>query len=287
MTPSGPTAPTPGPVWMKKTWGLSKTRSRRARSRAWAARTTGRTACCSAPRSRPTHVDEVRDKFILGAAYSGLKFGYLWSLGSGLRGGDARGYGKSSLLQHTVESDQRRLRAQFLARGAASTKKTPTRSTLCAVLAAFDMATRRSLARGVLRGHLVRVPLQRRRAPDAGRGPTVASASGSTRTTSSALRRGRARHLRRHRRSDDRTAQSASSSRCCAQGDERAIRSAHQRRSARRKARVGAANYFSTLLLFAKTAGIRHVTPRLRPARGLRRHHHGQAEARPGDRALP
>ena len=32
----------------------------------------------------------------------GLKFGYLWSLGTGLNG-DARGFGKSSLMQYMVE----------------------------------------------------------------------------------------------------------------------------------------------------------------------------------------
>ena len=50
----------------------------------------------------PGQVAEAAEKFVLGAAYSGLRFGYLWSLGVGLEG-DARGFGKSSLMQYLVE----------------------------------------------------------------------------------------------------------------------------------------------------------------------------------------
>ena len=53
-------------------------------------------------------VSEAAEKFALGAAYSGLKFGFLWSLGTGLHG-DARGFGKSSLMQYLTEAHQRGL----------------------------------------------------------------------------------------------------------------------------------------------------------------------------------
>lgn len=42
---------------------------------------------------------EAIEKFVLGSAYSGLKFAYLWSRGDALDQ-DARGFGKSVLLQH-------------------------------------------------------------------------------------------------------------------------------------------------------------------------------------------
>src|SRR5262245_58981440 len=55
------------------------------------------------PEVQREKVDEAVEKFVLGAAYSGLRFGYLWSLGSG-RSGDQRGFGKSSMLQYLVET---------------------------------------------------------------------------------------------------------------------------------------------------------------------------------------
>ena len=42
---------------------------------------------------------EAINKFVLGSAYLGLRFGYLWSRGDAFDQ-DARGFGKSVLLQH-------------------------------------------------------------------------------------------------------------------------------------------------------------------------------------------
>jgi hypothetical protein len=57
------------------------------------------------PQVQQEKVDETIQKFVLGSAYSGLKFGYLWSIGrAGESGyGDVRGFGKSSMLQYLVE----------------------------------------------------------------------------------------------------------------------------------------------------------------------------------------
>ena len=88
-------------------------------------------------------VREAEEKFALGAAYSGLKFGFLWSLGTGLHG-DARGYGKSSLMQYLTEDVNEDFGGRvFLSAGldATDAEEHP----ICAVLASFDMANVRSL----------------------------------------------------------------------------------------------------------------------------------------------
>ena len=88
-------------------------------------------------------VDEAAEKFVLGAAYSGLRFGYLWSLGVGLEG-DARGFGKSSLMQYLVKSVNEDFgRRIFLDTGLE--EEDADEHPLCAILASFDMANARSL----------------------------------------------------------------------------------------------------------------------------------------------
>lgn len=91
----------------------------------------------------PGQVAEAAEKFVLGAAYSGLRFGYLWSLGVGLEG-DARGFGKSSLMQYLVEWVNRDFgRDIFIQTGL--DEEDADEHPLCAVLASFDMANARSL----------------------------------------------------------------------------------------------------------------------------------------------
>ena len=95
------------------------------------------------PQVLPEKVAEAAEKFVLGAAYSGLRFGYLWSLGVGLEG-DARGFGKSSLMQYLVESVNEDFgRHIFLETGLE--EEDADEHPLCAVLASFDMANARSL----------------------------------------------------------------------------------------------------------------------------------------------
>jgi len=88
-------------------------------------------------------VEEAAEKFVLGAAYSGLKFGFLWSLGTGMHG-DARGFGKSSLMQYLVENINHDFgRSIILESGLdeADADEHP----MCSVIASFDMANARSL----------------------------------------------------------------------------------------------------------------------------------------------
>jgi hypothetical protein len=95
------------------------------------------------PDVQPDKVREAVDKFVLGSIYSGLKFGYLWSVGTGVSG-DARGFGKSSLMQFLVEEVNQDFGRRFVISSGlseADAEKDP----LCAVLASFDMANARSL----------------------------------------------------------------------------------------------------------------------------------------------
>ena len=95
------------------------------------------------PRVLSGQVAEAAEKFVLGAAYSGLRFGYLWSLGVGLEG-DARGFGKSSLMQYLVEKVNEDFgRDIFIQNGL--DEEDADEHPLCAVLASFDMANARSL----------------------------------------------------------------------------------------------------------------------------------------------
>ena len=95
------------------------------------------------PRVLPGQVAEAAEKFVLGAAYSGLRFGYLWSLGVGLEG-DARGFGKSSLMQYLAEKVNEDFgRDIFIQNGL--DEEDAEEHPLSAVLASFDMANARSL----------------------------------------------------------------------------------------------------------------------------------------------
>ena len=95
------------------------------------------------PNVLPGQVEEAAEKFVLGSAYSGLRFGYLWSLGVGLEG-DARGFGKSSLMQYLVEKVNEDFgHSIFIQTGLE--EEDAAEHPLCAVLASFDMANARSL----------------------------------------------------------------------------------------------------------------------------------------------
>lgn len=134
----------PGVVWMKSQWKL-----RHNPFPAEAVARLGGTdkrenGLLFRPEVQAEKVAEAIEKYVLGAAYSGLKFYYLWSLGGGLAG-DQRGFGKSSMLQYLVEDiNQDFGRHLFLQCGLedADADEHP----VCAVLASFDMDNARSLA---------------------------------------------------------------------------------------------------------------------------------------------
>ena len=131
-------------VWMKTRWGLQKNpfpAEAIARLGGTDARENG---LLFDPKVQPHKMREVVDKFVLGSVYSGLKFGYLWSLGTGVSS-DARGFGKSSTMQYLVEHVNRDWGSEFIVSSGLE-QSDADENPLCAVLASFDMANARSLA---------------------------------------------------------------------------------------------------------------------------------------------
>ena len=130
-------------VWMRRDWKLKENpfpTEAIARLGGTDARENG---LLFAPAVQEDKVREVIDKFVLGGVFGGLKFGYLWSLGIGLDG-DARGFGKSSLMQYLVEETNKDFgQTIFAARGLSVSDADE--NPVCAVLASFDMANARSL----------------------------------------------------------------------------------------------------------------------------------------------
>lgn len=96
------------------------------------------------PAVNPDKLTESIEKFVLGAAFSGLKFGYLWSTGTGDGDSDARGFGKSVHMQHLAWSlNQDWGRAAYKSAGLddADADEAP----ICSLLTSFDTAQIRSL----------------------------------------------------------------------------------------------------------------------------------------------
>ncbi len=137
-------SPVPKIVWFKKHWSFKTGNPFPAEGVARLGSADFReNGLLFTPNVQPDKVREAIDKFVLGAAYSGLKFGYLWSLGTGLHG-DARGFGKSVLLQYLVELINHDFGSSaFLQSGL--DQEDAAENPMCAVLASFDMANARSL----------------------------------------------------------------------------------------------------------------------------------------------
>ena len=130
-------------VWMKKEWKLKENPFPPEAIARLGGSDNRENGLLFDPAVQDDKVREAMEKFVLGAAYGGLKFGYLWSLGTGLSG-DARGFGKSSLMQYMVEQiNQDFGRKAFLDSGLDDTDAIE--NPVCSVLSSFDMANARSL----------------------------------------------------------------------------------------------------------------------------------------------
>ena len=92
----------PGVVWLKRTWNLQRNPFPSGGVARLGGTDIRENGLLFKPEVQQEKVDQAINNFVLGSAYQGLKFGYLWSVGGGL-GGDVRGYGKSSMLQYLVE----------------------------------------------------------------------------------------------------------------------------------------------------------------------------------------
>lgn len=256
MPPAPSASPIPGVVWLKKTWGLKHNPFPGEGIARLGGEDIRENGLLFRADVQSEQVAEAIQKFVLGAAFSGLKFGYLWSLGGGL-GGEQRGFGKSSLLQYLVEETNKDFGRRFLLEQGLDDDDSDEHP-VCAVLASFDMANARSLAAVFFEAtrYACRFSI--------GDQPTLAE-------------RLRARLIERVG-SDERSrlvgaVQDVSDglrgrtlgppneefiNLLCA-GDQNSLGRHIESVKAGARARVGAANYLATFLLFTKAAGVPHV----------------------------
>lgn len=130
-------------LWLRRTWGLKVNPFPATAIARLGAEDDRENGLLFNPSVQANKVREAIDKFVLGPIYSGLKFGFLWSLGTG-SGSDARGFGKSSMLQFIVEHvNQDWGRRAILEAGLEESDAAE--EPVAAILAAFDMANARSL----------------------------------------------------------------------------------------------------------------------------------------------
>src|SRR5947208_950108 len=89
-------------LWMRRKWRLERNPFPQGGIASLAREDNRENGRLFRPEVQPDKIPEAAEKFVVGAAFSGLKFGYLWSI-SGPASNDYRGYGKSSMLQYLVE----------------------------------------------------------------------------------------------------------------------------------------------------------------------------------------
>lgn len=256
MPPAPSTSPIPGVVWLKKTWGLKHNPFPGEGIARLGGEDIRENGLLFRADVQSEQVAEAIQKFVLGAAFSGLKFGYLWSLGGGL-GGEQRGFGKSSLLQYLVEETNKDFGRRFLLEQGLDDGDADEHP-ICAVLASFDMANARSLAavffeatryacRFSIEGHPTLAERLRTRLIEQVGSDEQSRLIGAVQAVSDNLR--------------GRTLGPPNEefiNLLCA-GDQNALGRHVESVKAGARARVGAANYLATFLLFTKAAGVPHV----------------------------
>ncbi|TCO65867.1 hypothetical protein [Actinocrispum wychmicini] len=135
---------TAGPVWLKKQWKLVNNPFPTTGIARLGGSDRRENGLLYEPAVNAEKLQEATEKFVLGAAFSGLRFGYLWSTGTGPGDSDARGFGKSVLMQHLVWSlNQDYGRASYLACGL--DEDDAAEAPICGLLTSFDTAQIRSL----------------------------------------------------------------------------------------------------------------------------------------------
>ncbi len=96
-------------VWQKKTWKLKDNPFPTTGIARLGGNDRRENGLLYNPAVNSEKLAEVTEKFVLGAAFSGLRFGYQWSRGISDGDTDARGYGKSVLMQPPPALAQPRL----------------------------------------------------------------------------------------------------------------------------------------------------------------------------------
>lgn len=141
MTPSPHIA---GTVWLKRHWKLHNNPFPTTGIARLGGADQRENGLLYDPAVNADKLQESIEKFVLGAAFSGLRFGYLWSTGTGPGDSDARGFGKSVLMQHLSWSLNEDFgKAAYLSAGLdeADAAEAP----ICGLLTSFDTAQIRSL----------------------------------------------------------------------------------------------------------------------------------------------
>lgn len=249
-------------VWMRRQWNLDRNPFPQGAIASLAREDNRENGRLFRPDVQLDKIPEAVDKFVVGAAFSGLKFGYLWSV-SGPASDDYRGYGKSSMLQYLVEETNKDF-GHALLENAGFTSDEADEAAICAMLASFDKAVNTSLAAVFLQateyacryrnpatkheaeGRTLAGHLRERLANKLGTDEPTELAEAVQRVSDSIRGRTLGPPL------DDFIQL------LCA-GDETALgRYVAQVKSGART-RVGAANFLATFLLFAKAAGVPHV----------------------------
>jgi hypothetical protein len=131
-------------VWLKKTWNLKNNPFPTTGIARLGGSDIRENGLLYEPSVNADKFNEAIEKYVLGAAFSGLRFGYLWSTGSGPGDADARGFGKSVLMQHLVYYlNQDFGRDAYLTCGLDDDDAAD--APMCALLTSFDTAQIRSL----------------------------------------------------------------------------------------------------------------------------------------------
>lgn len=134
-----------GPVWLKRQWGLRNNPFPTTGIARLGGADLRENGLLYEPDVNADKLEEAVEKFVLGAAFSGLRFGYLWSTGTGPGDSDARGFGKSVLMQHLTGSlNQDFGRAAYLSCGL--DEEDAAEEPICGLLTSFDTAQIRSLS---------------------------------------------------------------------------------------------------------------------------------------------
>lgn len=139
-----PTSHTAGTVWQKRHWKLQNNPFPTTGIARLGGADQRENGLLYEPQVNADKLEEAVEKFVLGTAFSGLRFGYLWSTGTGPGDSDARGYGKSVLMQHLSSSlNQDFGKAAYLEAGLDDDDAAE--EPICGLLTSFDTAQIRSL----------------------------------------------------------------------------------------------------------------------------------------------
>jgi hypothetical protein len=249
----------PGVVWMKTRWKFRHNPFPAAGIARLGGTDNRENGLLFRPEVQQEKVQEAIEKFVLGATYSGMKFGYLWSIGrAGEFGlGDVRGFGKSSMLQYLVEEINVDFGKRFIVDSGLD-ETDAAENPLCAVLSSFDMANARSLAAVFFEA--TRYACRFRRGSD----PTLASrlhAALISRVGSSKQAKLKAAVIEVADGTVGRTLGPPIDEfiDLLCEGDATKLGRFVESVKSGARGRVAAANYLATLLFFAKAAGINHV----------------------------